>query len=274
MTILMKKTISFFLIIILSVPIFITCKKAKGDPPVVPPVESMLIDFSNFTSLKKSVEVQSGTKGTANSNFEFASTAAGMWNLINETTLVVPIACYNATYVKTPVWISENTWEFGSSVIVGNITYKARLVGQISGKKVIWKLYVAREGSGSFPEFIWVDGESASDGSSGQWIFNQSYSTQESLLQVDWTKSGSDIESVKYTYLKNDALKTSYIEYTHISGNLDSKYTIYYFNGVKFSNVLTEWNATTKNGRVQSLEYLGDSNWYCWDSNKINITCP
>jgi hypothetical protein len=270
----MKKRIILLFIVFLSIPAFITCKKPKGDPPIAPPVESMLIDFSNFTSLKKSAGESAVPKGTANSNFEFAASTVSMWNLIIETTLAVPIACYKVACEKTPVWLSENTWEFGTSVIVGTITYKTRLVGQISGSKVIWQYYVAREGSGSFPEFIWVDGESASDGNSGQWIFKQSYSTQEDLLQVDWTKSGSDIATVKYTYLKNDPLKTSNIEYSHISGNLDSKYDIYYFNGVKFSDVLTEWNATTKNGRVQSLDYLGDNNWYCWDSNKINVTCP
>ena len=270
----MKKLISLFFIIFLSALIFTTCKKDKGDPPIAPPPESMLIDFSNFTSLKKSVVFSSGTKGTANSNYEYASTVSGMWNLITETTLAVPIACYKATYEKAPVWVSDNTWEFDNSVIVGAITYKARLVGLISGKKVIWTLYIAREGTSSFPEFIWVDGESGTDGTNGQWIFNQSYSTQESLLQVDWTKTGTEIETVKYTYIKNDGLKTSFIDYGHISGIFNSNYTIYYFNGVKFSNVLIEWNSTTKNGRVQSLEYLGDSNWYCWDSNKINVSCP
>jgi hypothetical protein len=270
----MKNLITLFFIVSFGSAIISSCKKDKGDPPIVPPAESLLIDFSNFSSLKKSYEYISDSKGTENSNYEFASSVAGMWNLITGTTLAVPIACYKAASEKTPVWISENTWEYGNSVIVGNLTYKARLVGQISGKNVIWKFYIAREGANSFPEFIWVDGESGSDGAGGQWTFNQSYSTQESLLQVDWTKSGNEIATVKYTYLKNDGLKTSYIDYSHITGTLDSKYAVYYFNGVKFSSVSIEWNSSTKNGRVQSIEYLGDSNWYCWDSNKINVTCP
>ena len=48
---------------------------------------------------------------------------------------------------------------------------------------------------------------------------------------------------------------------------------IHYFNGVKFSDVNVEWNTTTSNGHVKSVDYLGDSNWYCWDSNKVNIEC-
>jgi hypothetical protein len=42
---------------------------------------------------------------------------------------------------------------------------------------------------------------------------------------------------------------------------------------VKFSDISVEWNSTTHEGHVKSEDYLGDSNWYCWDSNKINTVC-
>ena len=28
-----------------------------------------------------------------------------------------------------------------------------------------------------------------------------------------------------------------------------------------------------KNGHVKSVDYLGDANWYCWDSNRVNTVC-
>ena len=50
----MKRLLLITLIISLPAFYFIGCKKDKGDPPVLPPYESMVIDFSNFTSKKKS----------------------------------------------------------------------------------------------------------------------------------------------------------------------------------------------------------------------------
>jgi hypothetical protein len=43
----MKKLLSLSLLLLI---IFAGCKKDQGDPPLLPPAESMLIDFSNFTA--------------------------------------------------------------------------------------------------------------------------------------------------------------------------------------------------------------------------------
>ena len=59
----MKKLISTTLILILSIGFFATCKKDKGAPPSLPPEESMFIDFSNFTTGKKSADLTPATKG-------------------------------------------------------------------------------------------------------------------------------------------------------------------------------------------------------------------
>ena len=87
----MKKFCSIVLILALSSGFFSGCKKDKGDPPVLPPAESMTIDFSNFASAKKSLEILPIEKGTANSNWEYAATVAGFWKLIVNTTLAVPV---------------------------------------------------------------------------------------------------------------------------------------------------------------------------------------
>ncbi len=67
----MKKVFALIFVLILSAGFIISCKKDKGNPPVLPPPESMIIDFSNFTTAKKSLEVLPGQKGTENSNWEF-----------------------------------------------------------------------------------------------------------------------------------------------------------------------------------------------------------
>jgi hypothetical protein len=263
------------MILILSGVFFPGCKKDKGEPPVMPPMESMTIDFSNFTSLKKSADLISDQKGTENSNWEFAATVAGIWNLIITTTLAVPVASFKIAVQKTPEYLSDKTWQWSYSTTVLNAVYNARLTGQIRTSDVLWKMYITKEGTGGFTDFLWFEGTSELDGTGGQWKLNQSPQVPEAILQIDWTKTSNSVGSVKYTYIKNlDPFKTSYIEYGLKSGDLDAYYTIHYYNGAKFSDVEVEWNTITYNGRVKCLDYLGNEDWYCWDSNKINIICP
>jgi hypothetical protein len=197
-----------------------------------------------------------------------------LWKLIINTTLAVPVASFKLAVNQVPVYLDVKTWQWSYNVSVASVTYKARLTGLIRSSDVQWKMYITKEGTGGFAEFVWFEGTSRLDGKGGQWILNQSSQSPGALLQIDWTKTGTTIGSVKYTYLKNDSFKTSYIEYGLTSSTLNAYYTIHYYNSLKFSDVNVEWNTTTKNGRVKCLDYLGDLNWYCWDANKINITCP
>jgi hypothetical protein len=272
----MKKILSLGLILIFSSVFFAGCKKDKGDPPILPPQESMTIDFSNFDIQKKSDEAISLQKGTENSNWEFAAGVAGIWKLIINTTLIVPVTSFKLATDQVPVFLSKNNWQWSYSLTVATVTFKARLTGEIRTSDVAWKMYIAREGTGSYPEFVWFEGTSKIDGTGGQWILNQSSLSPTPVLQIDWTQTGSSVGSIKYTYVKTgDAFKTSYIEYGLTTSSLNAYYTIHYYNSstLKFSEVNVEWNTTTHNGRVKCLDYLGDTNWHCWDANKINVTC-
>ena len=255
----MKKIFPLVLIMFLSAGFFTGCKKDKGQPPVLPPPESMAIDFSNFVSASKSGEMIPGQKGTQNSNWQYAATVAGVWRLIISTTLAVPVAAFNATVNQTPIFVSTKLWQWSYTVTVSNTTYNARLTGQ---------------GANAFAEFLWFEGTSKADGTGGQWILNQDPLSPVTFLQIDWTKTGTTVGTVKYTYVKTgDPFNSSYIAYGLTTDVLNAYYTIHYYNDVKFSDVNIEWNTTTNEGRVQSVDYLGDSNWYCWDSNKVNTVC-
>ncbi len=278
----MKRLFSIALIFFLYAGFFTGCKKDKGVAPTLPPVESMTIDFSNFTSMKKSIELTADQKGTNNSNWEYAATVAGTWNLIITTTLAIPLASFKLAMDQEPVYISTKNWQWSYTVTVSNVTYSARLTGQIGASNVTWTMYVSNPNSGTngFAEFVWFTGTSQLDGTAGQWILNQSAQVQQPYLQIDWTTTSNSISSVKYTYVKSgDAFQNSYIIYGLTTDALNAYYTVHYYDAdlLKFSDVNIEWNSTTSptgNGKVQSTDYMGDSNWYCWDSNKINITCP
>jgi len=103
----MKKLLSLTLCIILIAGFFSGCKKDKGDPPSLPPVESMLIDFNNFISTSKSSEAGFENKGTENLNWETAALIAGTWRLIIATTLAIPVASFKVAVDQDPVYLSE-----------------------------------------------------------------------------------------------------------------------------------------------------------------------
>ena len=277
----MKKLLSLALILILSAGFFTGCKKDKGVAPTLPPAESMLIDFSNFTSLKKSINITSDQKGTNNSNWEYAANVAGFWNSIITTTFAIPVESFKLAMDQNPVYISSKNWQWSYKVTVANVTYSARLTGQIGASNVVWTMYVSNPNSGTngFAEFVWFTGTSQLDGTGGQWILNQSAQVQQPMLQIDWTKTATSISTLKYTYVESGEFQNSYIIYGLTTNTLNAYYTVHYYDKdlLRFSDVNIQWNSTTSptgNGKVQSTDYMGDSSWYCWDSNKNNVTCP
>ncbi|MCU0362412.1 MAG: hypothetical protein MUD02_04840 [Bacteroidales bacterium] len=270
----MKRILKLVFVVILIAPVLSGCRKDKGDPPVLPPAGSMVIDFSNFASSGKGSAYADLPKGTENSTYEFAALVAGVWKLIINTTLFVPVTAFNKAFSQTPEWIDDNLWQWSYTFEAASVSYTARLTGQIGTTEVIWKMYITKTGNGAFTDFLWFEGTSKTDGSSGQWILYQSAQAPQACLQVDWTRNGDEITKVKYTWIKNnDPFKTSYIEYSLFSVDLDAYFLVRYYTGTKFSDVEIRWNTVTKNGQVRSSDYL-ENKWYCWDSNKINVVCP
>jgi hypothetical protein len=275
----MKNLLSLSAIILFTVVFTGGCKKDKGDPPVLPPIGSMTIDFSNFESAKKSAVVLL-PKGVENSNWEFSALVAGYFSSIIGGTLIVPVTAFKLAIDQTPAYIDTKTWQWSFSASVLTVTYKARLTGQIRTTDVLWKMYISREGTGAFPEFVWFEGTSDLDGTAGQWTLYHSHTFQEALLQIDWTKSGTSIGNIKYTYVRTlndsrltDPFKNSYIEYGKTTGALDAYYNIYYFNGADFSDMTVQWSTLGHNGSVTCSDFFGDSDPHCWDGNYVNVTC-
>ena len=84
----MKRIFALLIVSALLMTQFSSCKKDKGDPPVLPPAGSMTIDFSNFDHAGKGMYSVSLTKGTENSTWELAAGAAMLWKVIIYTCLL------------------------------------------------------------------------------------------------------------------------------------------------------------------------------------------
>jgi hypothetical protein len=273
----MKKSISVLVIITILLTFFTSCKKDKGEPPVLPPAESMNIDFSNFEGGTKGDAFISIPKGTENSNWEFSAGAAMLWKAILYTTLAVPVYSFQLAVGQTPTYLSDNTWQWSCSATVLSVTYDAKLTGQITSSNILWKMYITKEGTGGYTDFLWFQGTSKPDGSEGQWKLYESQQNPVEILQIDWSVSGSEIGMVKYTYTKAGTdFANSYIEYGLTSNTLNAYYTIHYYNTAyeQFFDMNVEWSTALHNGRVKCPGRFGTTDWYCWDSNYLNVTCP
>ena len=272
----MKKSPIILIIIVLGVMYTAGCKKKdKGNPPVLPSYESMLIDFSNFISGSKSgASDASGIKGPNTGNWQFASDVATVWKTSIETVIEVPLASLKVTDNFEPAYLSENNWQWSYSFSAAGQQYKAKLTGEIRNVDIAWKMYITKEGSGGFTDFLWVYGVSATDASGGEWIVKQSNSSPDEVFKITWTTANSEVSTVQYEYTKADGFKGSTIKFGFASGALNSYYDIHYFASslARFSDVDIEWSSTSKNGRVKSADYLLGT-WYCWDANKVNTVC-
>jgi hypothetical protein len=276
----MKKFFTLLLLTLFMGSLMTGCKKKPGEPPVLPPIESMAIDFSNFESGKKSADVLL-PKGVENSNWEFAALVAGYWRAVAFVTLAVPVYSFELAIDHDPVYVDDKTWQWSYDATVFTIKYKARLTGQIRASDVLWKMYITREGTGGFNEFLWFEGTSDLDGKGGQWTLYHSYLYQEPVLTIDWEGNGTSVAYVKYTYVRAlndsrvaDPFKDSYIEYGTTTGTYDSYYTIHYYNGSAFADMNVEWSSAGLNGRVKCQAFFSDALWHCWDGNYVNVTCP
>jgi hypothetical protein len=272
----MKRFVSLVIIVTFILTQFTGCKKDKGEPPVLPPSKSMTIDFSNFESGKKSDESISIPKGIQKGNWEFAASIALLWDAIIYTTLAVPVYSFQAAINQKATYIDDKTWQWSADATVNNKTYTARLTGQITETNVVWKMYITLAGTGGYSDFLWFEGTSELDGTAGQWKLYESQLNPVEIVTIDWTLSGTNIGSVKYTFTKAGNPSTgSSIEYGLTTNTMNAYYKINYYNSsdTKFYGMDVEWNTTLHNGRVKCLWHFGTSDWYCWDGNYLNVTC-
>jgi hypothetical protein len=279
----MKNLCSISLIIILSAELFRGCG-GIGDPPVLPPVETMKIDFSDFLSPELAYSDSKVTDYSAGSgNRALASYVAGLWNTMLTAKTSIPVAAFAAASGTQPDYVDHKTWEWKYSYDMAGATYEARLSGQIQDTVIKWEMYIAKAGEGAFAEFLWFEGTTDISGTSGLWILNNSPLFQQPALKIDWLLNGQAIGTVKFTYIREsddtglpDRFKESYIEYGLNSNPLNAFYDIYMnISGTEddFRDVLIEWSTVDHNGRIKANYYYQNDLWHCWDINGADAEC-
>ncbi len=238
-----------------------SCDKEPADQrPELPPVESMMMDFSDFS------EQPASAKGSSPSyqNFSRSYLTLGFWNVSVTLVSALPVAAYAHALQQTPVYLGDNTWEWSYDFSWNSVSYAAKLTARrMSNQEFSAEMAI---GFSAFPEngVKWFDGVVRYDHTKADWTFYKEGAIP--VLEVGWNKDfESEAADLTYTYTEAGQKESgSYIMWKYIPGEVyDAAYTVSMADGT----TSIEWNISTLEGRVKDPVFFGDETWHCWDSH-------
>jgi hypothetical protein len=244
------------------------CKKDDEiAAPELPPMESLLMVFSDFDTDKT-------TKAVSNyNNWGTAFANVSVWNVFISVRMAIPIASYAEALKQQPVYLGENKWEWQYDVTVGAVGYSAALVTErISNEEFTAAMYVTFSGLTPVEGFKWFEGTVRYDHTHALWTLYENPENPSPMIEIEWNRDwDADTGDITYTNVTNDEESGSFLSYSFDPAlQYDASYIISLDAGL----TLIEWNRETKAGRIQSQEKFGDLNWYCWNSDLQNDVCP
>ncbi|MGB5438012.1 MAG: hypothetical protein WBM98_19110 [Maribacter sp.] len=256
--------------------------KLANDALVLPPYESMAVDFGDFLNEGSDSGKQNALAAKVGENWLYPRLVVGFWNTALFTQLVVPVTSFKGAFAHKAEVIGENTWQWSYTVDGFASEYTARLTGELTSEEVEWKMYVSKTGADSFEEFLWFSGVSDLDGNSGEWVLNQSNERPDRMISIEWTRENDEIASIKYSWVRelndedsDDLFMGSYLEYGLQGGDYDVFYNVHVYDlqYEEFVDVNVEWNRTEFYGRVMAPTQFEDELWHCWDSSGADVAC-
>ncbi len=248
-----------------------SCDKEPVDErPELPPVESLMMDFSDFSE-----EPGTATKGTLATyqNFLHAYLTVGFWNISASLVSALPVAAYTVALQQSPVYLGDHTWEWSFDFPLNNINYTATLTGaRINNEEFSMEMVIAMAIAPDAGT-KWFDGVIRYSHTHATWTIYKNGTIP--VLDIEWNKDFiTEAEDLTYTYVEaGHAEEGSYIMWSYKPGEVyDAAYDISIVAGM--TNI--EWNVTTIEGHVKAPVRFGDDAWHCWDSYSnglMDIAC-
>ena len=119
--------------------IFAGCSKEtvngpEKEAPVLPPLGSFKMDFSDFVSLGS---MEKNAVVLSKNNWTFAAVNVGIWNTIIAVGLVIPTGAFVATIDqdKEPIQLEDGTWVW-TAEFQATKKYTANLHGKVTFQKL------------------------------------------------------------------------------------------------------------------------------------------
>jgi len=247
----------------------------NGTAPILPSIETMVIDFGEMTNTTKSTD-------SPESNWFYSASSVVIWNSIIGSTFTVPVACFSAAANQIPTQINDLTWQWEYSVSYNNNSYQARLQGIFVSNQIQWKMYVANSGTDPFDEFLWFEGTSEIGRRSGEWTFYHSPDFPEKMIEINWTTDGEQVSEITYSYVRelnnnreDDGLYGSTLSYG-LQNEIFDVYVDLHLkdtNSDSFIDTNIEWSRSDYSGHIKAPHKFDDNEWHCWDQQANDIDC-
>ncbi len=269
----MKKYLNFRALVLLSMAIslmlpFNSCdKEIEDNRPVLPPVESMVMDFSDFD------EQPGGSKAAiaSHENFLHSYFSVLFWNVASAGILALPLTAYGAALQQVPDYLGDNTWEWDFDFPLNGVNYTATLTGvRISNEEFSMEMVI---GLALAPKLgvKWFDGVVRYDHTHATWnLYMDGKDGSIKILEAEWNKDFETEEAdLTYTYMEPGQAETgSYIMLSYMPQEFyDAAYTI----SLVASETVIQWNTTTKEGHVKDSVKFENFEWHCWDTEAMGL---
>lgn len=234
-------------------------KESEANRPDLPPLESLMMSFSDFDAAAGDTKAS----GETYLHFNYAYSSLVFWSGASALTMALPLAAYGYALEQGAEYVGENSWEWTYSFQWSGQSYTATLsANRINNEEFSLEMFIAFSAE---PEqsVRWFDGVVRYDHTQANWTIYRDGSLE--VLDIAWTK---DFElgdaSLLYTYVEPEKAETgSYLKYEYAPlETLDASFMLSLSRGT----TLILWNSTSKEGRVQDEDRFGDAEWNCWDS--------
>lgn len=272
-TLLPQLRVLFFGILVISVTSGLSsCKKEKKpDQPQLPPIESMIMDFSDFA------QSPSTTKGipTVYDNFINAYVNVLVWTTASGSAVIIPAFAYNEILTNSggAGYIGDDTWVWIRKFTFSTQSYVATLTAvRLNNEQFSMEMSIALS---THPDqgVVWFDGVVRYDHTHALWNFYKHDNEQVKVLEVEWNKNyETGVSDLMYTYVEPEQDETG--SYITFGINPDNEYDAYYTISMLENIIDIEWSMKLKAGRVKNPLHFKDNDWHCWNNMLENIDCP
>lgn len=265
-----QKLISIVSVLLLGCLFTTSCNdnpsSATEDPPPLPAVNSMEMDFSEFEGQSsKSTNIQSAN------NFSRAAGTAFLMKAVVDLHLAIPRALLAAAHNAEPTFNDNGQWEWTYSKDVDSTNFAVRLVAeQKAGNTINWNFYVTNSQI-ELDEQLFFSGTTNADGTEGTWYYYNLRNTEprEQLSEIQWTINGEDDIALRLevTSDHNDR-QGDYLEYS-FDGILK---TAVYYDQSEDQETRLQINIDTHVGFIMAPDY-NNGEKACWDENYQDVLC-
>ncbi|MFC2115029.1 hypothetical protein ACFLTU_01040 [Bacteroidota bacterium] len=267
----MKNNKIFSLLAIFLLFAMVSCseKEDQDTPPDLPPVDALMMDFSEFIDNPANQSALKSMNTYQNALYSYATVA--IWNIVATAPMIIPVAAYLESFKHTPVYLGENSWQWSYSVNAGMDTYTARLVTKrISNEEFKADMFITRVGV--YEDFKWFEGTVRYDRTHAEWTMYESALNNVKWLNIEWNKDWElDVSDITYTIVKAGGPENgSFIEFGIVD---DETYDAYYSISYSQKETFIEWNLSSKVGRVKDMVTFGDADWHCWNEVFLDVDC-